>query len=332
MLADFIQLVQPAVDGEMQRVISNPLFQSYPGLEQILRYHLGWENRGGQGKRIRPLMVLLSAGAAGADWRCALPSASAVELLHNFSLIHDDIEDGSPLRRGQETVWKKWGIPLAINAGDAMFTLSFAALERLSETVSPAAALRSMQVLAQTSLHLTCGQHLDISSERGRMIDMDAYWSMIAGKTAALLSACMRLGAIAAGEAGKQEHLLGRFGADLGLAFQAWDDWLGIWGDPEETGKSTESDLAAGKKSLPVVYALQKRGRFYERWMRAAIQPEEVQELSVWLAEDGAQAYTESEVERLTSQAVDSLRAAGFENEFVQGLQELALSLLKRSK
>ncbi len=332
MLAELIQLMQPAIDAEMQQVISNPQFQSYPGLEPILRYHLGRENQSGQGKKIRPLMVLLSAAAPGVDWRSALPSAAAVELLHNFSLIHDDIEDSSPLRRGHETVWKKWGIPLAINAGDAMFTLSFLALERLSETVGPEAALRSMQVLAQASLHLTCGQHLDISNEGERLIELDAYWSMIAGKTAALLSACMRLGAIAGGATDEQERLLARFGAELGMAFQAWDDWLGIWGDAVETGKSTKSDLIAGKKTLPVVYALQKPGRFYDRWMRGGILPDEVDELSAWLAEDGAQKFTENEVARLTAQAIDSLHMSGFENKYVQGLQELALSLLKRRK
>jgi geranylgeranyl diphosphate synthase type I len=332
MLADLIQEFKTAIEAELQREISNPLFQSYPGLEPILRYHLGFENEAGQGKRVRPLIVLLSVGAVNGDWRCALPSAAAVELLHNFSLIHDDIEDGSPLRRGRETVWKKWGIPLAINAGDAMFTLAFSALVRLKDTLSPDVSLRSLQVLTETSLRLTCGQHLDIAHETERSIEMDTYWAMVAGKTAALLSACSQLGAIAGRATAQQEKNLAQFGHFLGLAFQAWDDWLGIWGDPLETGKSTDSDLVAGKKTLPVVYALQHSGRFSDRWNRGAIQPDEVGDLSTWLADVGAKEFTEIKVTELTSQAIDALHAVGCDNEYVQGLEELALSLVKRKK
>lgn len=332
MLADFTRNSQSAIDAELQRVISDPLFQSYPGIEPIFRYHLGWENQAGQGKRIRPLLVLLSAAAVGADWRCALPSAAAVELLHNFSLIHDDIEDGSSYRRGQEAVWKKWGIALAINSGDAMYALAFKALTRLNETVTPEITLRSIQVLADTSLHLTCGQHLDIANEGERLIEMETYWAMVGGKTSALLSACARLGAIAGMAPTDQEEKLAQFGNYLGLAFQAWDDWLGIWGDPAEIGKSTESDLAAGKKTLPIVYALHMNGGFAERWMKGGIMPEEVRELSYMLEKEGAKDFTENQVARLTAEAVDALHAAGLNNEFVQGLEELALSLLKRRK
>ncbi len=332
MLADFIRLVQPEIDAELHRVISDPIFQSYPGMEPIFRYHLGWENQAGQGKRIRPLLVLLSAAAVGADWHCALPSAASVELLHNFSLIHDDIEDASAFRRGQEAVWKKWGIPLAINAGDAMFTLAYKALNRLSETVSDQTALRSMQILAETSLRLTCGQHLDIANEGVRSIELDFYWAMVAGKTAALLSACTQLGAVAGLAPTHQELSLARYGNQLGLAFQAWDDWLGIWGDPAEIGKSTESDLVAGKKTLPVVYALQQGGKFAQRWFKGGISPEEAGALSILLAQEGAKEFTENQVARLTEEAVDALHAAGLDNEFVEGLEELALFLLKRRK
>lgn len=332
MLTDLIERFLPAIDAELLREVSNPLFQSYPGLESIFRYHLGLEDGSVQGKRIRPLIVLLSAGSVGADWRCALPSAAAVELLHNFSLIHDDIEDGSSLRRGRETVWMKWGAPLAINAGDAMFTLAFSALLRLNENVNPEAVLRSVQVLAETSLRLTGGQHLDIALESGRAIEMDVYWEMVSAKTAALLSACGQLGAIAGQAKPQQEYCLAQFGYYLGLAFQAWDDWLGIWGNASEMGKSNESDLVAGKKTLPVVFALSRGGRFADRWNRGPIQPEEVDDLSHWLIETGAKDFTEAKVSELTSQAIDVLHDLGANNEYVQGLEELALSLVKRRK
>jgi geranylgeranyl diphosphate synthase type I len=272
---------QPAIDQEMRRAIANPALDRYLGLADMLSYHLGWSEDGavttGQGKRIRPLLVLLTAAACGADWQSALPAAAAVELLHNFSLIHDDIEDRSELRRGRPTLWTRWGSPLAINAGDALFNLSFMALQRLEETCSPLAALRAHAILQQTCLDLTGGQHLDISYEDSRELPLEAYWPMTGGKTAALLGACAELGAVAAQAGVERQAAFGRFGRSLGLAFQVQDDWLGIWGEAEQTGKSTESDLLTGKKTLPVLYALRQGGRFAERWRQGSLQPGEVQ-------------------------------------------------------
>jgi geranylgeranyl diphosphate synthase, type I len=213
-----------------------------------------------QGKRIRPLLVLLSAEAAGGPWRKALPSAAAVELLHNFSLVHDDIQDQSPLRRSRPTVWVKWGIAQAINAGDVLFTLSFLSLQRLLDALPSEDVLLSSRLLQQTCLRLTEGQYLDISYEK-RNLPMEAYWPMIGGKTAALISCCTELGAVAAGADEHRRAAFHAYGDNLGLAFQVLDDWLGIWGDAGQTGKSVESDLASGKKTLPVLYAIGKDGR-----------------------------------------------------------------------
>ncbi len=336
MLNDFIREVQPAIDAELQLAVAHPKLGSYPGLESILRYHLGWEMNGekavDQGKRIRPLLVLLAATAVSGSWQQALPAAAAVELLHNFSLIHDDIEDCGELRRGRATVWKKWGQALAINAGDALFTLSFDALKRLKDTVSLDAAYRSLQVLIETCVQLTGGQHLDISFEKERILSIDSYWTMIAGKTAALLSASLRMGAIAGGASLDREYHLGQFGHFLGLSFQVWDDWLGIWGNANETGKSAESDLVLGKKTLPILFALERGGRFAERWLAGPIQAQDVMEVSALLVDEGAQNFTEEQAERLNQQAIQSLRAAKCDTEGGRLLEELALSLLKRNK
>ena len=133
------------------------------------------------------------------DWHKALPAAAAVELLHNFSLIHDDIQDHSDMRRGRPTVWVKWGVPQAINAGDVMFTQAFWALQRLADRTSAQTALEASQVLQQVCLRLTEGQYLDISYEDKSVLPLDAYWPMIGGKTSALLGGCAELGALVGG-------------------------------------------------------------------------------------------------------------------------------------
>lgn len=334
-LQDFNQQVQPAIDETMQRIVAHPLVNPYTGLAAILRYHLGWEGAGNgqdaQGKRIRPLLVLLSAAACGGNWQPALPAAAAVELLHNFSLIHDDIEDHSPLRRGRETVWKRWGVPLAINAGDALYTLAFEGIHQLNQTVSPQVTNQAYKIIIDTCIKLTGGQHLDISYENEREISLDWYWKMIEGKTAALLSACLLLGGAVGSASPAQMEALQRFGRSLGLSFQIQDDWLGIWGDSAHTGKSTDSDIVSGKKTLPVVYALQNQKRFAQRWLSGGIPPSEAPQLAQWLIEEGAQTYTEQQASRYTGEALSALDQARLDNPYGAALRELAHLLLKRN-
>jgi len=177
------------------------------GLRAMIAYHMGWEGQGAgpeaRGKRLRPLLVTLCAAACGGDWHTSLPSASAVELVHDFSLLHDDIEDNSPLRRGRPTVWKLWGIPQAVNSGDAMFALAHLAIFDLLASVPSNITQQSCHILQQTCLALTQGQYLDISFEHLSNVSVDAYWQMISGKTAALLSCCCELGALAGGASSK---------------------------------------------------------------------------------------------------------------------------------
>ncbi len=336
-LQQFNQQMQPAIDQTMRRiVISHPLIGQYHGLKEVLCYHLGWDanaNRSeAQGKRIRPLLVLLTTAACDhSRWEAALPAAAAVELLHNFSLIHDDIEDRSTLRRGRETVWKKWGESLAINAGDALFTLAYEAIHSLKDFCPDNVIIQALQIMNTTCVQLTGGQHLDISYENERFIGLEDYWKMIEGKTAALISACTRLGALIGNAPTQQMEDLAEFGRSLGIAFQIQDDWLGIWGDAAQTGKSTESDLLAGKKSLPIVFALQKKERFAERWLAGSIKLDEVTYLSNLLIDEGAQRYTEEQAEEYTQQALRSLARANLPNDAGRALYELAVMLLNRS-
>jgi geranylgeranyl diphosphate synthase type I len=191
----------------------------------------------------------------GGDPAQVLPAAAAIELLHNFSLIHDDVEDGDEVRRHRPTVWKLWGVPLAINAGDGMFALAYAAVQRLSRRGVPSAAvLAVLDRFTQTCLALTEGQYLDISFEDRAHVTVDEYMRMIQGKTAALVGAATAIGGLLGGATADQERDLLRFGEATGLAFQIQDDVLGIWGDPAVTGKAAGNDILRRKKSLPMVH------------------------------------------------------------------------------
>ncbi len=335
-LKSLIGMMQPAIEEELIHFYKMPLLQKYPGMLEMLRYHMGWEGEGSgpdaQGKRIRPLILLLSASAVGGEWRKALPAAISVEILHNFSLIHDDIEDRSLLRRGRPTVYAKWGDALAINAGDAMFTTAYMALLGLERTASGEIALEATKVLYDTCLALTGGQHLDISYEKERSLSLSDYWPMVGGKTAALLAGSVEIGAIVGGASPDQRSCLQDFGYKLGLAFQVLDDYLGIWGDAEQIGKSNESDLVTGKKTLPVLFGLGQKGKFAERWMIGPLTVEEIPQISQLLIEEGAQKYTLEMADRLTNEALKSLEAAQCANEAGLALRELADLLLQRNK
>lgn len=326
--------MREAIENDLKQIIARA---DGPGLEEfraMLAYHLGWEGQGAgraaQGKRIRPLLVLLVCSAAGEDWQNALPAASAVELIHNFSLIHDDIEDNSPVRRGRLTVWKIWGIPQAINAGDAMFTTAQLALLRLEKTASVEIALRASRIIQETCLQLTQGQYLDMAFEDRRDLSLDAYWQMVSGKTASLLSACTQLGALVAAAHEDRIRAYRKFGRYLGLAFQAQDDLLGMWGDEALTGKSAESDLVTGKKSLPVLYGLNQGGSFARRWTQGPVRNEEVPTLAAQLSSEGARDFTQEQANRLTGQALEALELAQPEGKAGELLREMANQLLKR--
>ncbi|MDR3576375.1 MAG: polyprenyl synthetase family protein [Anaerolineaceae bacterium] len=339
MALQYIEAMRPAIENELQQTIARVLGGDQVGLREMLAYHLGWIGTDAgpeaQGKRIRPLLVLLcslAAGKAGARWQDSLPAAAGIELIHNFSLIHDDIQDQSQLRRGRPTVWVKWGVPQAINAGDLMFTIAHLAVLGVSSTKTPQITLDASCLLHQACVDLTRGQYLDLAYENEKTIPLEAYWPMIAGKTAALLACCTEMGALLAGSPPEQRKAFRQFGYSLGLAFQVLDDWLGIWGDTELTGKSAENDLVSGKKTLPVLYGISQNREFARRWISGSIQLHEVNRLAKVLVDEGAQAYTNAMADQLTSEALVALDSACDRNEAAGALYELANQLLKRDK
>ena len=250
---------RPAIVEELRSVFDGRTLPPY----SLMRYHLGWQDRDGRpiagrpGKLLRPSLCLLCCEAVGGDWRTALPAAAALELLHNFTLIHDDVEDESAQRHGRDTLWSLWGQAQAINAGDGMFALAQVALLRLrGQRQPPARVLRASQMLAEATLRLCEGQQRDLAAANEREITPDDYLQTVDGKSAALLAASAGIGAVLGGAPAKTVAALAAFGRRLGFAFQIRDDVLGIWGDVAETGKSIDDDLRAGKRSYPVVIAL----------------------------------------------------------------------------
>jgi geranylgeranyl diphosphate synthase type I len=224
----------------------------------MLAYHLGIDGSDGpRGKRIRPLLGVLAYQSLTGDYRAALPGAAALELGHNFSLVHDDIEDSDAERHHRPTLWAIWGVPLAINAGDALFALSRLAIYRLMDGFGDHRVLELMKVYDETCLALCEGQYLDIAFERRVDVTVDAYMDMIGKKTAALIGGSVRAGAILATDDDTVADAYQEFGYALGMAFQMADDVKGTFWTSTESGKAEAGDVRKRKKTLPAVWALQ---------------------------------------------------------------------------
>ena len=332
-LHDYFERYLPAIDDEMRRVVSPPSDAALDVFYGMLHYHLGWVDdqfRAAQfdsGKRIRPVLALLTCEAAGGDWECALPAAASIELLHNFSLIHDDIEDGDTTRRGRATLWTIWGHAQAINAGDALFTFAHVALGGMvARNIPPARRLAVRERFDQACLALTQGQHLDLSFEARPSVSEAEYLRMIGGKTAALVAGACAIGAIVAGS--EVVAYYENFGREIGFAFQIQDDLLGIWGDSEVTGKPAGSDILNRKKSLPVAYGLERSEELRRLYAEEMI---DVQQVIIELEAIGAREYAETLAVQHHQRALNALTATGRDNSATQALRELAHSLLNRS-
>lgn len=334
--AAFADKTRPAIKEEIQQVITQSGDHGCGGLKEMITYQLGWtgDNAGpkAEGKQIRPLLVLLAAEAAGGEWSSVLPAAAAVDLIHNFSLIHDDIEDNSDTRRGRPSVWKLWGQAQAINTGDAMFALANLSILNLERTTSNEISLQASSLFNRTCLRLTQGQHLDIRFEELEQVSLDDYWLMVGGKTAALLAFCLEVGALSAKISSDIQSNYRDFGHYLGLAFQVLDDILGIWGEKDHIGKSNTSDLVERKKTLPVLYGLAQKKEFYEHWSIGHINPDDALMMSQMLEVEGGLAYAQNEANRLTDQALTALENAQPQGEAGSALKELAGKLLNRTK
>ncbi len=326
------------IETELSAVIN-----THPSLfDVVLRYHLGWidqselpRERKASGKMVRATLCLVSCRALGGDYRKALPAAASIELIHNFSLIHDDIEDASDERHHRATVWKLWGEAQAINAGDAVYALAHLALLRLREIgIALEKLASSLKILDEACLRLCEGQYLDIAYEDRIDITIEEYLNMIAKKTAALMAASTCLGASLALET-ENERILNSFyslGKELGLAYQIRDDILGIWGSEKKTGKPTGGDITKRKKTLPVVYGLQQTGegedkeRLLEVYRKATIEESDITKVMEILNRVNAKSYSQTLAERHYHQALKHIK----ENKLPAELKEIADFFIER--
>lgn len=310
-----------------------------PSLARIGRYHFGWRAGGSftGGKAIRPTLALLAAEAVGAAATDALPAAAAAELVHNFSLIHDDIIDNDELRRGQPAVWKEYGIPAAILIGDALHSEAFGILLSGGGPNAAAAAAR----LAAAMREVVVGQVEDIRfTERPwtgeQAVSIAEYQAMAEAKTGALLAFSASAGALLGGADAAAADCFDRLGRHLGLAYQCTDDVLGIWGDPANTGKPVFGDLREAKRTLPVIAALtaevpasSRLGDLLGRGVRTDFGLRLAAEL---IEEAGGRGFAEREAARHLAGVDDCLASLSMPVEVRGSFDALAHSLIGRIK
>ncbi len=301
----------------------------------IAEYHLGWCDEAGRpatapaGKAIRPALALLAAEAAGGTTPAALPAAVAVELVHNHSLLHDDVIDGDRLRRHRPTAWSVFGVGPAILAGDAMLTLAFDVLR-----AGPCAG-EALRLLAIAQQALLDGQMADLAFESRERVSLEECMAMARAKTGALMGCACALGALSATRDEQAIEHARAFGERVGLAFQLIDDILGIWGDPAVTGKPAHSDLQARKKSLPVVAALtsgtadgRRLAALYHR--SEPLSAREVATAAALVKASGGRSWSAAEAARQFAAAIEELPGFGASERPTAELEALARMVTSR--
>ena len=263
---EILRRFRPLIQAEMRALLEGRTLPLY----DMVRYHLGWQEADGRpridggGKGMRPALCLLTAEAldpSPAAQRRALAGAAAVELVHNYSLVHDDIQDGDSERHHRPTVWKQWGLGQGINVGDALRELAQLALQRaFAAGAAPEVVLAAQAALTEAGLEMIEGQYQDLTFEERTEIALPEYQAMIDRKTGAMVGCSLQLGALLARGDQATAARLRLTGRRLGVLFQIRDDYLGVWGDSARTGKSSNNDIRRRKKSFPVVYALTAAG------------------------------------------------------------------------
>ena len=331
---------RPAIEGVIRRVT-----QGNDGLlYRMMRYHLGFEDEEGIpqnkeiGKAFRPTLCLFACEAAGGDWQHALPAAAAIELVHNFSLIHDDIQDKDDFRRHRPTVWYLWGYPQGINAGDGMRELANSILFDLEKMgVAQKKILTAFRILNDSSSEMISGQTLDLSFESRLDVTVNDYLDMIGKKTGSLIECSFHMGALLGTDDQNCISAFSKCGRILGLAFQVRDDILGVWGDESATGKSSATDIRRKKKSLPIVYALEGstgevRSELTRLYGLKQLDDHDVASVLSILDELGAKAYAQGIVEEKCSQALSNLTDIKLSQWDQEEIKKLSAFLLNRER
>jgi len=331
----------PWLDAEMEAALAS----ASPDLDlyRWARYHLGWndeslapmgeaDRRKHGGKRLRGVLTVLACESLGGAGRAAAPAGAAIEFIHNFSLVHDDVEDDDAERRHRPTVWKLWGVPHAINVGSNMQAMVDVAVLRLTPQFPAETVVRAFGVITRAVVLMTEGQFLDMAAQDAREMSLAEYFRMTGGKTAALIEGALRLGALLGTHDEARIEAMAEFGRSFGLAFQCRDDYLGIWGEPGMTGKPVGSDILQGKRSLPVVHALAaapaetvEGGR-----LREALAERDVEAVLDLLDGVGTADFVHGRVEEHTAAALTALGRAGGSGPHAEAIRDIARYALGR--
>ncbi len=331
------------IDNEIKNANKNLTFRM--PIYDMMKYHMGWldedlkEVNQYRGKRFRPTFCLLTYSAICGVYGKVISGAAAIEIIHNFSLIHDDIEDMDEERRHKPTVWKLWGIPQAINVGDGMHVLANLAALKLKEVdVTDSKIVDILEILNNTIIKLCEGQYLDMSFENKIDITIDMYVEMIKRKTAALIGASTKIGATLATEDEEVVEHFKQFGEKIGVAFQIVDDIIGIWEKTEQTGKPKASDIKNKKKTLPILYAFKKASKSEREFLvktyqkdKKTLDGEEINRVLGILKRVGAKEYSKKIAKQYEEEALSELSRTGIENESMDKLRVLAKFLVRRN-
>jgi len=340
-----VAAIQQRFTNDIQRTLREAIAGSESELSPLLRYHLGWEAKNGDpstkggGKALRPVLCLTACDLAGGDWREALPAAAALELVHNFSLVHDDIQDRDMTRRGRETLWAIHGESAAVSAGNAMRVIADKTLMFLANTkLAPHVVVEVAADLTQRYLEMIEGQYMDMSFESSNDVTVDQYLDMIGRKTGALIESAMYMGALVATSDAKTAGTFGTCGRWLGLAFQIRDDYLGVWGDPCATGKAVGADIRRKKKSMPIVHLFQQSAGEDRSWLGKAyagqgeVEEKDVERILEMLDQFGTLEHVATAASTHAAKAVEEIRTTGLSGKVEQTVKAMAEFFVTRER
>ena len=330
--------------GGIEEALVELLSPNDPDILTMLKYHLGWVDESGrpvvssQGKRLRPSLCMFASEAVGGVPERALPAAAALELVHNFSLIHDDIQDGDLQRHHRPTVWALWGKPKALQAGNVLRVMADMGVQRqFGDEIEPDVVAQCSRALSDACLEMIEGQYMDMDFEGRTDVDAAGYLEMIAKKTGALIRCSMQMGSLVGGGNVKTVQAMSNCGSYLGLAFQIRDDYLGVWGSAEETGKPIGNDLRRKKNSLPLVYAMERadgvqREQIHTIYARDEVDDRDVAAMMNVMEDLGVQSYLQKLAEQQAGLAQQAMRSVETTKAAREDMQELVEFLLTRER